>query len=186
MFIKNHHPISAILIILSLLLYFNSFTIEKNIEKKAKQQEEIILTEKIVQERDYFAILEIPKIAVKKELYKTNDERNDVNHNVYVHPLSKFPNNNHGNFILAAHSGNGKNAYFKDLYKLEINDEVKIYYQNKVYTYQIEEIEYQRKTGELYIKESNLILITCTKNNKKTQTIYYAKLKNCSNFAIKE
>ena len=44
-------------------------------------------------------------------------------------------------------------------------------------------IEEQNKTGSLYIKENlneRLILITCSKNNSKTQMIYYSNLKSIS------
>ena len=47
--------------------------------------------------------------------------------------------------------------------------------------YEIKEIETQPKTGTLALKRISdhmLTLITCTKNNKNTQTIYYADLKN--------
>ena len=47
------------------------------------------------------------------------------------------------------------------------------------YMYEILEIEYQPKTGTLLLKNNyNLKLVTCTYKNKKTQTIYYANLKN--------
>ena len=47
--------------------------------------------------------------------------------------------------------------------------------------YEIIDIEYQNKTGILYLKEENedmITLITCTKNDSTTQTIYYGILKN--------
>ena len=137
------------------------------------------VTEKLAQ-NNYYAILEIPLINLKKELYPQSSSNNNVNKNVYVHPESIFPNNsNSSNIILASHSGNGLNAYFKNLYKLQIGNKVLIYYHDNLYTYEIKEIEYQAKTGSLYLKkeyDNMLTLITCTKNNHETQTIYYASL----------
>lgn len=137
------------------------------------------IQEKIVQKQDYFAILEIPQIHLKKELYSIDDKRNQVDQNIFVHENSVLPKNGTSNLILAGHSGTGKHAYFKDLYRLKVGDIVKLYYEGHLYHYQIKEIEYQEKTGELYLKNefSDMItLITCTYQDKRTQTIYYAKL----------
>lgn len=144
--------------------------------------------EKRIATKEYFAILEIPKIKLKRELYSIEDARNDVELNVLVHKNSIFPTflSNKSNVILAAHSGSGNNAYFKNLYKLDINDKIKLYYNHVIYEYEIKEIEYQNKTGELYLKQEyndTLTLITCTYNDKNTQTIYYASLKNIINIS---
>ena len=44
---------------------------------------------------------------------------------------STYPDIANGNFILAGHSGSGKVAFFKNLYKLSQDDEVSIFYQGK-------------------------------------------------------
>ena len=146
-----------------------------------EKQDQKIISEKL-SNKTYYAILDIPKINLKKELYPLNDPQNNVNKTLYVLKESLFPKSDtKSNIIIAGHSGNGKNAYFKNLYKLNIADLIKIYYQNILYSYQIKEIEYQNKVGTLYLKEDYsdmLTLITCTKGNKKTQTIYYAELIN--------
>lgn len=170
---KKYKIIGIILISLGILIptiYFSSNKI------KEKTNEKLII-EKIAK-NDYFAIIEIPKINLKKELYEIGDQRNNVDKNILVHKNSIFPKN----IILASHSGNRKYAYFKNLYKLKVNEPVKIYYNNQIYEYIVEEIEEQNKTGNLYLKEDlneRLILITCSKNNK-TQVIYYCKLKSIS------
>lgn len=176
---KKSKIIGFLLILFSLSIPLFSFTIEKT--KMRVEEKEI--EKKISQKEKYFAILEIPKLNLKKELYPKNDSRNQVDISILVHEASVFPNENNKNskIILAGHSGNGKNAYFKNLYKLKEQDRVKIYTNGYLYEYEIKEIERQEKTGELYIKEEKghtLILITCTYQDKKTQTIYYAKLKN--------
>lgn len=171
---KKYKIIGILLILLGVLIPLISFSNNK-IEEKRNEK---IITKKIAN-NDYFAIIEIPKIKLKKELYEINDKRNNVNKNILVHEYSIFPSN----IILASHSGNRSNAYFKNLYKLQVKDIIKIYYQNKIYEYIIESIEEQNKTGKLYLKEDlseRLIIITCTKNNNKTQMVYYSKLKSIS------
>lgn len=171
---KKYKIIGVLLILLGVLIPLISFSNNKIEEKRNEKT----ITKKIAN-NDYYAIIEIPKIKLKKELYEISDKRNDINKNILVHEHSTFPNN----IILAGHSGNRNNACFKNLYKLQVKDIVKIYYQNKVYEYIIENIEEQNKTGKLYIKEDlneRLILITCTKNNNKTQMVYYCKLKSIS------
>ena len=171
---KNLKVIGLILIAVGLftpLVYGGDVIIEQKIEQK-----EIIKKEEA---KSYFALIEIPKINLKKELFPKGDAKNNLNINLYVHDKSIFPPSSNSNLIIAGHSGNGKNAYFKNLYKLKVNDIVKISYNNYSYTYKIKEIEEQAKTGTLYLKEEYapmLTLITCTKNNKNTQTIYYASL----------
>ena len=162
-------------------IFFPIFAFTK--EKIDIYQEEIILEEDI-ENNKYYAVLEIPKIHLKRELYQIESPENNVDENVLLHEESVLPGGSNSNLILAAHSGYGKNAYFKDLYQLELNDVVSIYYDGKLWTYEIREIEYQEKTGVLYLKEDypNMItLITCTKNNHDTQTIYYGVLKNSQN-----
>ncbi len=139
---------------------------------------------KIKETKNYFCIIEIDKINLKREIYPIGNRNNNVNKNIYVLQDSSMPDSNSSNLIIAGHSGYANNAYFKNLYKLNVNDNINLYYKDKIYTYIVSEIEYQKKTGTLYLKhEYNhmLTLITCTKNNKKTQTIYYAKLKNKEN-----
>lgn len=169
--LKLNKLIGISLIVVSIIVPLSYFTLSQLKDKK----EERVLVQKIANKENYFAIIEIPKLNLKKELYHKSDKKNDVNKNILVHESSEFPKK----IILASHSGNGSHAYFKNLYKLKVQDTINIYYQNKIYEYQINEIENQSKTGELYLKESNsenLVLITCTKNNNKEQTIYYSKL----------
>lgn len=178
--VKKSKLLGIILIAISIIIPLSSFSINK-VTEKIEQKE---ITKKIEEAKDYFGILEIPKINFKKEIYNINDKRNNVNKNIYVHPKSIFSNNVKSNIIIAGHSGNGTHAYFKNLHKLKIDDEIKLYYQSKIYTYKIKEIEYQNKIGTLLLKEFNndiLVLITCTYHNSKTQTIYYAVCENIEN-----
>ena len=85
-----------------------------------------------------------------------------------------------GNVILAAHSGTGYLAFFKNLYKLVLGDEAKITYKGYVYTYKIVNIYNVPKTGKVRVGRNNqktcLTLITCTHNSKTEQTVYILEL----------
>ncbi len=135
---------------------------------------------------NYIAILEIPKINLQQGLLPKTSYYNNVNYHVEIHDLSDFPDVINGNLILAAHSGNSNIAYFKNLYKLNITDEAKIYYKNKVYTYKIVNIYNQVKKGSLNIyrdlEKTTLTLITCTKDNKASQTVYISELINVQTY----
>ena len=88
--------------------------------------------------------------------------------------LLKESNINNKFIILASHSGNNNNAYFKKLVYLSINDLIYIYYNSTIYTYKINKIYYINKTGYMTIdnnKSDKLILITCSKTNKTKQLI---------------
>ena len=142
-------------------------------------QTEVFLDKKL-EDEDYYAILEIDRIHLRQEIYPVSSKENDVSQNVLLHKASVMPGMQQSNLILAAHSGNGRHAYFKDLYLLDVEDEVKFYYQGSIWVYEILEIENQEKTGTLYLKEDYpdmITLITCTKGNSSLQTIYYGALK---------
>ena len=139
------------------------------------------VTAKISSPNSYYAILKIPKISLNQEIYPLNNTKNNLNKNLLLHELSRMPDNEKSNVIIAGHSGTSTIAYFKNLYKLKIHDLAILYYNNFIYTYEIKEIAYQPKTGILHLKENYshlLTLITCTKNDNNSQTIYYAELKN--------
>lgn len=165
--------IGILIILIGILLPIINTIKENNTETKY-----IAEVQQKLEENNYFAILEIPNINLKRELF-WNSLENDVNKNIWIHEKSTFPDNGKSNIILASHSGNGRHAYFKYLYKLKIGDIIKLYYQNKEYEYEIKEIENQKKNGTLYLKQEYkqmITLITCTYQNSNLQTIYYAKL----------
>ncbi len=174
---KRRCFILSTILISGLIISINHFKKEEVIEEVYLEE----INEKI-ENKNYLAILEIPTINLKRELFAKDSPDNDVSRNLFITASSSFPSSNSdSNLIIAGHSGNGSNAFFKDLYKLKLNSEIKLYYNNKTYTYLIKEIEYQAKTGTLYLKNAYpdmLTLVTCTENNNKTQTIYYAELKN--------
>lgn len=129
---------------------------------------------------NYIAMLEIPKIDLKRGLVAKDSYANRVSRNIQILKESTYPNVERGNFILAAHSGSGYIAFFRNLYKLEKGDTASVYYKDKKYTYEIKNIYLQDKIGKLIIyrdkTKTTLTMITCTKNNKKKQTVYIAEL----------
>ena len=149
-----------------------------------KQEEalEDITNEEIIEEKEeskesseplyeYIGVLEIPSINFKRGLLDMNDKNNTVSKNIQVLKDSDYPDVVNGNLIIAGHSGSGRIAFFKNLYKLSSGDESYIYYKNKKYIYKMIESYEVQKTGIVPIKNySNktiLTLITCSQDEEK-------------------
>ena len=70
----------------------------------------------------------------------------------------------------------------KNLYKLSIDDDIIVTYGNKDYKYKIKNIYLEQKDGDIAIKrnknKTTLTLVTCTKGDNKTQTIYICELED--------
>lgn len=194
--------ISAIVIVFGLFLIFYNFINKKRLvaydyinEKfNTKVEVENIVSSDEKEEEDeeeentdndlehYIGYLEIPKLGFNRGFYNIASPENTVEKNIQVIEGSKMPNKKNGNLIIAGHSGTGWKAFFNDLYKLNIGDQAIVTYKGHKYTYQIEDISKQAKTGTLTIKrnrnKTTLTLITCTNNDSTTQTIYVASLVN--------
>ena len=128
---------------------------------------------------EYIGYLMIPKINLTKGFLDSRSHENNVDKNIMVIIGSDYPDVEKGNFMIAGHSGNGWKAFFNELYKLVIGDSIYIDYKGKRYTYQINNIYTQPKTGKLAVyrneNQTTLTLITCTNNSTTTQTIYIAE-----------
>ena len=128
----------------------------------------------------YIGYLEIPKIKFKRGFYIITSKLNTVEANIEIIKGSDMPDVTNGNLIIAGHSGTGWKAFFKNLYKLEVGDEAIVTYAGINYKYKITNIYIQKNTGTVSIKrnydKSTLTLITCTKDDSSTQTIYIAEL----------
>ncbi len=149
---------------------------EGNDEEEVKKEEK---DDTYVYE-DYLGVMDIPKINFHRGFYKKDSNLNNVNFNLYVHPISNYPDTNKGNLIIAGHSGNYNNSYFRDLYLLQIGDIINIDYNNSKYTYKIVNIYNEEKTGMIRIirnkEKTVLTLVTCTKDDESHQTVYIAEL----------
>lgn len=120
------------------------------------------------------ATLTIDKINLHENIYDINDKRNNVEEHVTI--LNNSELNNESLIILAAHSGNGKLAYFNRLNELKENDKVRLSINNKELVYKVKKIEEQDKTGKIEIiksSEEQLILTTCSKNDSSKQLVIY-------------
>lgn len=143
---------------------------EVNEEPKEEKKEEKI---------NYIAVLKIPKIKLVRGLVDRNSYQNNIKYNVQILKDSSMPDEDKGNVILAAHSGNARISYFRNLDKLVIGDDISIEYNSVIYNYKVVDIYLIDKTGTAEIirnkNKSTLTLITC-KHNTDKQIIVIAEL----------
>lgn len=172
------------LLTILLTLNTNIISIKETKEKKVKEnpvkqittKSENILVEKPI------ATIVIDKINLNEHLYEINSPQNTIEKHVSFLKQSDYPDKENGTVIILAHSGTGKLAYFKNLDKLEINDNVTLKYK-KNYYYKVVKITEYKKDGTLRFKNkknvSQLVLTTCKPNdNKKQLTIILEQQKN--------
>ncbi len=124
-----------------------------------------------VSNEEYIAVIKIPKIGLEKGLFKKGSYNNNVNKNIQILDDSNYPDEENGNFILAGHSGNGRVAYFKNLHKLERDDQVSVFYNGAEYKYKVVNMYDIEKTGTANIirnaNKSTVTLVTCRHNTNK-------------------
>ena len=120
---------------------------------------------------DYVAVINIPKIGVEKGLCTKGSYCNNVNQYIQILNEASYPDVANGNFILAGHSGSGRTAYFRNVYKLEKDDDISVIYNGYEYKYKIVNIYDIEKTGTASIirnrDKSTLTLVTCRHNTNK-------------------
>lgn len=154
----------------------------ENNNNETEDEEEVVETVEPSATYDYIGYLEIPNINLNRGFVDMNSKDNDVERNLYIVEGSNYPDVDKGNFIIAAHSGNGWKAFFNDLYKLSNEDKAIIKYNNKTYTYSLKNIYKQEKKGTIAIyrnyNKTTLTLVTCTNNDKTTQTVYIFELES--------
>ncbi len=116
-------------------------------------------------EEKYISILEIPKIKFKRGLYKQDSPENELSKNIIFLDSSDMPDKKNSTVIIVGHSGAPSNAYFKNLYKLNIKDSIYLYYNNVKYTYNVSDIYEIKKNGTLALESNKdnktLTLVTC-------------------------
>lgn len=148
------------------------------VEEKNEEPEPVV--KQAVNNNLYIGTLEIPKLNFKRGFLNNGDEANNVDKNLFTVNSSTMPDQENNNLIIAAHSGTGPIAFFKDLYKLSLDDEAVVTYKNKKYYYQITNIYNVPKTGVVRISRDTsknvLTLITCTFQDKTSQTVYILEL----------
>ena len=149
----------------------------EEIIEEPKQEE--VKEEKQEEKINYIAVLKIPKIKLVRGLVDRNSYLNNVKYNVEILKDSASPEEQNGNVILAAHSGNARISYFRNLGKLVLGDDISLEYKSKIYKYKIVDIYLIDKTGTAEIirnkNKNTLTLITC-KHNTNKQIIIIAEL----------
>lgn len=160
----------------------DKFYDEEKIKKKVVEEESTSNNEQkknVTTDNEYIGILKILKIGLEKGLVSKNSYYNNVNKNIFILNESDMPDKKNGNVILAGHSGNSRISFFKNLYKLEINDYVSIFYNGSEYKYKVVNLYEIEKTGKANIvrnvEKSTLTLITCKQNTNK-QIVYICEL----------
>ena len=120
---------------------------------------------------EYVAVLQIPKIKLKRGIYPKESSLNNVDKNVTILKESDYPDVEDGNFILVGHSGTSSISYFRYLYKLDAGDKAHVFYNNKEYIYKLTSKYEIEKTGVApIVRDQNtktLTLITCKDNSDK-------------------
>ncbi len=125
-------PLSLVIIIFSLALFscyhiyyycldkFNNKLVDNYLKEEisinySSNKLSINNTIKTDNKEEYYGVLEIPKINLKKGFYNINSKLNDVNSNIELLKESVMPDNKNSTIYLAAHSGNSYLGYFKKL-----------------------------------------------------------------------
>lgn len=127
-------------------------------------------------------LLIIEKLELTLPLYSKDSKENNIEENATFLSDSITPEKENGNIIIAAHSGSGKIAYFKDLDKIIAEDEINIKWNNKNELYKVYKIRKTIKNGTILIpsntSKKRLILTTCMPNEKENQLTIYAEKKS--------
>ena len=156
----------------------NTNTTDNNTITEPVQQP--VATPKPVDFSKYYGVIEIPRIELKRGFYNTDSKYNTIEKNVTMVQGSTMPDVDKGNLILMAHSGDSYISYFAYLYVLGVGDNVYITYNGIKYHYRIVNIYYVEKNGMVLVTrdldKTCLTLITCTKDDDTSQTVYIAEL----------
>ena len=163
-----------IAILTGLVIFKNKDTIKKNniIETITSKIEEVKID-------NYYGRITIDKIGLSEYFYSINDSRNNVDKGIEVLKPSIMPDKENSKLFLASHSGNSNISYFKNINKLEYNDEVIINYLNNCYKYKVKDKYEIIKNGTLNIKEiedNTLILITCVRDTNRQLVVICKKV----------
>ena len=163
----------------------NPEEINNDIEENNEEKDSEETSYKFDKEEDksiYIGYLSIPDINLKKGFTTKESKYNTISKNIQILSASDYPDKENGNVIFAAHSGNSSVSYFNKLYLLNKGALIYVTYNDTSYTYKITEIYTVKKSGTIEIKsnkdKSNITLITCTKNDNTTQTVYLGELIN--------
>lgn len=119
---------------------------------------------------NYYGKLIIDKINLEEELFPIDSNENTIERHVSILKDSNYPNL----MVIAAHSGIGPIAYFQELDKLELNDEIILIIENNKSIYKVKDIWEEKKNGYINInkeKYNQLVLTTCSPNKEGYQLV---------------
>ena len=152
----------SILTLLSSFLTYHGAILQKSIEE---EKNKVVYVEKEIMS------ISIPKLNISNKIYNIESSLNNIDKNVIILKGSNMPDKDKGVLLIGAHSGFGEYAYFKNLNKIDINDEVIIKYNNKNYTYKVISKYLDKKDGSINFSNSpvskRLILYTCNPDDKE-------------------
>ena len=164
------------------VLKISSDTDDSNMNKvfkKIKDSKPPILKLNPFKEKNIGNLL-INKINVNEELYDINSSNNTVSKHVSIMKESTYPDQSNSLMILAAHSGEGKVAYFEELDKLKKDDEIVLIFKGEKYLYQVKDIWEEKKNGYINFNRENnkqLVLTTCSPKHEGYQLVINSILK---------
>lgn len=153
---------------------------DKSDKKSEAKQTETLKSEALkVTNDEKLGVIEIPKINLKRYLYKVDAYQNNVDKNIEVLKSSDMPDVKEGNLILAGHNGNTSVGHFRNLHKLSLADDIIVNYKGKSYNYEVSKIYDVLKTGTVAIKrdknKNTITLITCLGSDRQLVVIGYLK-----------
>ena len=127
-----------------------------------------------IKNSDIIGEIIIPKINIDKPLFRVQSPENNIEKNITILKESIFPDKDNSIMLLAAHSGTGEIAYFNDLDKLTIEDEIILIINKTKYIYKVNNIWEEKKNGYININKENkkqLVLTTCSPNKEGYQLV---------------
>ncbi len=198
--------IGFILIIVGISLFVFYFVYNVSLNKKYEddmndyidetsqivdEEEESIIEEPQEEKKEttsnitYTAVLEIPKINLKRGVVNNTKNFRSINYAISVDNSSKYPDEN-GNFILYSHSGNSSIAFFNKLYKVDKDDDIYVYYNGIKYHYKVVKKYDIEKTGKAKVISSKsdkyITLITCNQSRNGYQIVIEGKIMDEENY----
>lgn len=131
---------------------------------------------------NYIGYLEVPDVKIKRGFLALDSKYNSVKYNVMLIEGSDMPDVKNGNLILAAHQGSSSVSFFHNLHQLNMGAEASVTYNRKKYTYKLKYVYTVPKVGKVTISRNGdintLTLITCTKDDNTTQTVFVFELES--------
>ncbi len=158
--------VSLIIFVVSCFLIYNSTSLSDDTP-----------TSKSSVINSYNNFLFIPKLDIKEVILPINHVGNNVEENVTVLKGSVFPNASSSILFLAAHSGDGRIAFFNEIHLLELDDIIEINYNGIRHFYYVVSNTVQPKDGDIEVNriaDHQVVLTTCNVANDKLQTVIVA------------